>query len=129
MTQCIAQKVKTEILQSAANLTAAAQTASVDLNGIAHQGLRVKLAAAAALAAGVNDMSVQLQHSDDNSTWANVDYAPAKLLSSLAVGQSFALDYEGIKRYIRASYVVTVGSPDVDVSSVAVLVPEQLPAV
>jgi len=127
MTTCISDKVKAALLEDAVQVNASAQTASVDLMDIANQGMRVKLDTITALAAGVNDIEVQLQHSDDDSVFTDVEYAPSKLMSSLALGEEMSLPYEGIKRYLRLSYVA-VGSPDVTVDSYAILQPNHLPA-
>lgn len=127
MAENIAQKGKAQILQSGANITAAAQSASIDLSDIAHKGIRVKLDSITALDAA-NDLLVKLQHSDDNSVWSDVAYEDSKLLSELAAGEEHAFDYEGVKKYIRLDYSVAAGSPDVVVSSYGLLVPHALPA-
>ena len=73
MTTCISDKVKAALLEDAVQVNASAQTASVDLMDIANQGMRVKLDTITALAAGVNDIEVQLQHSDDDSVFTDVE--------------------------------------------------------
>jgi len=123
----IANLVRPEILAASSQITASGETSSVDLKEAAHQGIQVKAGAVDAIAAGVNDLEFKLQHSDDDSVWSDVDYAPSSLASAeLAnVGDILRIPYEGDKRYLRLAYVAT-GSPDLTVDAVAILQDQHL---
>ena len=126
MTMPVAEKVKAEILEAATQITASGNTASsLDLRGIAHQGIQVEVTVAAALD-DANFFEFKLQHSDDDSVFTDVDYADVKSTASGAVGDILNLEYEGVKRYLRLAYVMT-GTSDITVNAVGLLMPEHQP--
>lgn len=133
MTKCISDKVKATILESSTQVNAAAQTASIDLQEIAHQGIRVKLNSITALDAA-NDVRLKLQESDDDAVFTDVERKSdagevnEKLMSALAAGEEHSLPYEGIKRYLRLSFEVAAGAPDIVVDAYSIEMPHLLPA-
>ncbi|WP_247842586.1 Bbp16 family capsid cement protein [Pseudomonas sp. MWU12-3103b] len=65
----------------------------------------------AAAAAGAATTNIQLQTSDDNSTWVTLFDSGALALSDLAVGKrpvQVAVP-RGVRRYLRVNYVIGTG--------------------
>lgn len=62
-------------------------------------------------AGGAATLQVQLQTSDDNSTWVNLTDSGALALASLGAGARIAAQAvpRGVRRYLRVNYTVATG--------------------
>lgn len=98
--------VSTDVIDAGATKNAAIGR---DLGGGTQLFLEVTIGATFT-AAGAGTLTIALQDSADNATFADVLTTPALALASLVVGQRFYIPLPAkMRRYIRANYTVATG--------------------
>lgn len=121
-----------KLVLAAQTLTATLNTASVDLKDLNSLAFLVQVGAMAF--DGTNYLSLKLQHSDDDSTFVDVEEvyegtAPiAQVLDAAGdANKSHIVEYRGGKRYVRLAIEET-GTVSVPISVAAIsLHPELMP--
>lgn len=101
-----ATAVSTDVIDAGATKNAAIGR---DLGGGTQLFLEVTVGATFT-AAGAGTLTIALQDSADNATFADVLTTPALALAALTVGQRFYIPLPAkMRRYIRANYTVATG--------------------
>ena len=129
MTLNISAHVERKEALASAVVTATFSGISIDLDGISAKGIQVIRDAATTYNA-TNYFQYKIEHSDDNSTWADADYTLVDLGGAelQANDAKFLVDYEVTKRYILIKGVA-VGSPIITLRADAILEPKVKPVV
>lgn len=137
MLRSLFEKFYSKLVYEAQDLSATTATASVDLQLLSNFAFEVLVGTFTFT--GTNKVNLNVQHSDDNSTWADAAASdlypeaegPAPTVKILdAAGDAskvHLIPYRGNKRYVRLNMVVagTVAAP-IAVSGISTM-PEQMP--
>lgn len=103
------QKTTAISLAAAAAITATGNGTGVDISG--YTGIAKFILDASATGGAGQTLDVKIQHSNDNSSWADAGIAFAQVTNTSASFQSQNVNVDGLRKYIRVVDTLAGSSP------------------
>lgn len=105
------QKTTAILLAGAAAITATGNGTGVDISH--YSGIAKFILSASATGGAGQTLDVKIQHSNDNSSWADAGIAFTQVTNAEASFQSLDVNVDGLRKYIRAVSTLAGTTPTV----------------